>query len=117
MGVAGIWVAFQAISLAEIGKRMSESREGEPELGCSLFVPWKNKIWAALGTLGASSVIFKNRFPFFFFFLSKELQPYSQGKIKVGCSWYQNHTNTAGSLQSFPWEAVPRYVHGKCLLY
>lgn len=68
MGVAGIWVAFQAISLAEIGKRMSESREGEPELGCSLFVPWKNKIWAALGTLGASSVIFKNRFPFFFFF-------------------------------------------------
>lgn len=52
MGVAGIWVAFQAISLAEIGKRMSESREGEPELGCSLFVPWKNKIWAALGTLG-----------------------------------------------------------------
>lgn len=72
MGVAGIWVAFQAISLAEIGKRMSESREGEPELGCFLFVPWKNKIWAALGTLGASSVIFKSRFPFFFFFFKAE---------------------------------------------
>ena len=106
-------MAFQAISLAEIRKRMSVSREGEPELGFSLFVPWKNKIWAALGTLGASLVIFKNRF---LFFLSKELQPYSQGKIKVGCSWYPNHTNTAGSLQSFPWEAVPRSVHGKCLL-
>ena len=59
-------MAFQAISLAEIRKRMSVSREGEPELGFSLFVPWKNKIWAALGTLGASLVIFKNRFLFFF---------------------------------------------------
>lgn len=66
MGVAGIWVAFQAISLAEIGKRMSVSKEGEPELDCSLFVSWKNKIWAALGTLGTSLVIFKNRFLSFF---------------------------------------------------
>ena len=61
-------MAFQATILAEIRKRMSVSREGEPELGSSLFVPWKNKIWAALGTLGASLVIFKNRFLFFFFF-------------------------------------------------
>ena len=71
-------MAFQAISLAEIGKRMSVSREGEPELGCSLFVPWKNKIWAALGTLGAGLVIFKNRF----FFLKQRVTALLPGENK-----------------------------------
>jgi len=112
LGVAGIWVAFQAISLAEIGKRMSESREGEPELGCSLFVPWKNKIWAALGTLGASSVIFKNRFPFFFFFLKQRVTALLPGENKSRLfmvskphkySWLSAELSLGSSAQVCAW--------------
>ena len=40
---------------------------------------WKNKIWTALGTLGAGLVIFKNRF---FFFKAKSCSLTPRGASK-----------------------------------
>lgn len=56
--VAGLYRPLKAMNLTEISYKMNEGGEEEAELDCTLCMLWKNKTWAALGTLEASSVVF-----------------------------------------------------------